>query len=43
MTVRETLTALYNYMFIGLAMYGCAMTGMPIPEDLEKDLTNTLP
>jgi hypothetical protein len=34
MTVTEILTVLFDDLIRGLAMYGYAMTGMPLPEDL---------
>lgn len=41
MTLQKTLTALYNNIIIGFALYGCGVTGMPIPKDLEEALKNT--
>jgi hypothetical protein len=40
MTVRETLTVLFDYLIEGLARYGCGVTGMPYYDDADK---NTLP
>lgn len=35
MTVTEILTALFDDLIKGFAMYGYAMTGMPFPENLD--------
>jgi hypothetical protein len=34
MTVTEILTALFDDIIEGFARYGYAMTGMPLPEEL---------